>query len=158
QVPVEVGTVTVSYVITLVGGCLFGYTATRLGIVLLTAVRELRRAELSVAVAMPYVVFIVAEQMPDVSGVLAVGLSGLTLNMLGPARLRPEDWDYIATVWDQLAFWAGTLLFTFAALLVPRLLGDMTLLEAGLIVVVIVAALVARAIMIWGVLPLLAAV
>jgi monovalent cation:H+ antiporter, CPA1 family len=157
QVPVTVGNVALGFVVSLAGGAVFGYVATRLGMLLLIAVREFRLAEMSITVAMPYVIFIVAEQLTDVSGVIAVVFSGLTLNMLGPARLRPEDWDYITTVWDQLAFWAGTLLFTLAALLVPRLLGDMTLVEAGLIVVVIVAALVARAIVLWGVLPLLAA-
>ena len=157
QVPVQAGSVAVDFVVTLVGGVLFGYVATRLGMVLLAAVRGFRLAEMSITLAMPYVIFIVGEEMTEVSGVIAVVFSGLTLNMLGPARLRPEDWSFVNDVWDQLAFWAGTLLFTFAALLVPRLLGDITLVEVGLIAVVIVAALVARAIMIWGVLPVLTA-
>lgn len=157
QVPVQAGPVAVDFVITLVGGVLFGYVATRLGMLLLAAARGFRLAEMSITVAMPYVIFIVGEEMTDVSGVIAVVFSGLTLNMLGPARLRPDDWDFINDVWDQLAFWAGTLLFIFAALLVPRLLGDISFVEIGLLGVVIVAALAARAIMIWGVLPLLTA-
>lgn len=157
QVPVQGGSVAVDFVVTLVGGVLFGYFATRLGMLLLAMVRGFRLAEMSITLAMPYVIFIVGEEMTDVSGVIAVVFSGLTLNMLGPARLRLEDWSFVNDVWDQLAFWAGTLLFIFAALLVPRLLGDITFIEVGLIAVVIVAALLARAIMIWGVLPVLTA-
>jgi monovalent cation:H+ antiporter, CPA1 family len=155
----NVGTLAVvgGFVVTLIGGCVFGYLAARIGVMLLGLVREFRMAEMSISLAIPYVIYILAEQVIGVSGVIAVVFSSLTLNLMGPARLRPEDWDYLVATWDQLAFWAGTLIFTLAALLVPRLLGEVTLLEVGLIAVVVVAALVARAIVLFGILPLLSA-
>lgn len=153
----EIGTLEVvgRFVLTLTGGCLWGYVATRVGLFLLGLVREYRLAEMSISLAIPYVIYILAEQVIGVSGVIAVVFGGLTLNLMGPARLRPEDWDYMASTWDQLAFWAGTLIFTLAALLVPRLLGGVTLLEVGLIAVVVAAALAARAVVLFGILPLL---
>jgi monovalent cation:H+ antiporter, CPA1 family len=154
---VDPGAAALDFLVTLLGGCAFGYLATRVGVVLLHAVREFRMAEMSITLALPYLIYIVAEQVLGVSGVIAVVFAGLTLNMIGPARLRPEDWDYLTVTWDQLAYWAGTLIFTLAALLVPRLLGDVTWVEIGLIGVVIVAALVARAVVLFGVLPLLTA-
>jgi CPA1 family monovalent cation:H+ antiporter len=157
QVPVGVGEVVLSFLVALIGGGIFGHVATRIGILLLVAVRDYRMASMSISLAMPYVIFITAEQIVGVSGVIAVVFAGLTLNLIGPARLRPEDWDYMTVTWDQLAFWAGTLIFTLAAILVPRLLGGVTLVEVGLIGVVIIAALVARAIVLFGVLPLLSA-
>jgi monovalent cation:H+ antiporter, CPA1 family len=150
------GEVVAGFLFTLAGGGLFGYAGTRIGILLLSAVRDYRMAGMSVTLAMPYIIFIAAEQIFGVSGVIAVVVSGLTLSLIGPARLRPEDWDYLVILWDQLAFWAGTLVFTLAAIIIPRLLDGMTLAEVGLIGVVIVAALAARAIVVFGVLPLLA--
>ncbi|TNC66571.1 cation:proton antiporter [Rubellimicrobium roseum] len=155
QTQVGVLAVIGNFLLTLAGGCAFGYLATRAGLFLLGIVREYRLAEMSISLAIPYVIYILAEQIIGVSGVIAVVFGGLTLNLMGPARLRPEDWDYLTATWDQLAFWAGTLVFTLAALLVPRLLGEVTLLEIGLIAVVVVAALAARAIVLFGVLPLL---
>jgi len=153
----EFGTLAVlgSFLLTLIGGCAFGYLATRVGVFLLGLVREFRLAEMSISLAIPYAIYILAEQAIGVSGVIAVVFGGLTLNLMGPARLRPEDWDYLTATWDQLAFWAGTLIFTLAAILVPRLLSEVTLLEIGLIAVVVVAALAARAAVLFGILPLL---
>ncbi len=157
QQPMAPDTVFAGFIVTLAGGGLFGYVATRIGILLLAAVREYRMASMSISLAMPYIIYIGAEQIVGVSGVIAVVTAGLTLNLVGPARLRPENWDYLVVTWDQLAFWAGTLIFTLAAILVPRLLRDLTLTEVALIGVVIVAALLARAIVLFGVLPILAA-
>jgi CPA1 family monovalent cation:H+ antiporter len=157
EAPIEAGDAVAQFLVTLLGGCLFGYLATRVGIVLLGTVREHRLASMSISLAIPYVIFIVAEQVLAVSGVIAVVFAGLTLNLLGPSRLRPEHWDYLRATWDQLAFWAGTLVFILAAILVPRLLGGLTWTEAGLILVVVVAALVARAMVLFGILPLLTA-
>lgn len=157
DVPIGASDVIMQFMVTMIGGCLFGYLATRFGIVLLGMVREYRMPSMSVSLAMPYIIFIVAEQIVGVSGVIAVVFAGLTLNLIGPSRLRPEHWDYLTATWDQLAFWASTLVFTLAAILVPRLLGGMTWIEFGLIGVVILAALIARAIVLFGVLPLLTA-
>ena len=139
----------------LLGGIGFGYVATRGALVLLSLVRVDRMASMSISLATPYVIFIIAEQVLGVSGVIAVVFAGLTLNLLGPSRLPPENWNYLTASWEQLAFWAGTLIFTLAAILVPRILGGLTLVEVSLIAVVIIAALAARAVVLFGVLPLL---
>ncbi len=153
--PVGLLDVAGDFAVTLLGGCAFGYVATRLGLRLLDAVEDSRMGQMSVTLALPYLVFIVAEQGLGVSGVIAVVFSGLTLNFLGPARIPPENWSYLTATWDQLAYWSGTLIFVLAAVLVPRLLGDVTWPELGLIFVVILAAFAARAIVVFGVLPLL---
>ncbi len=153
--PIGPGDILSAFLFNLAGGVAFGYLATRIGVYLLTVVREDRMASMSVSIAIPYVIFIAAEQGLGVSGVIAVVFSGLTLNLMGPSRLPPEDWDYLTSTWEQLAFWASTLIFILAAILVPRLLDGITLVEISLLGVVIVAALVARAVVLFGVLPLL---
>ena len=106
---------------------------------------------------MPYVTYLVADQAFGVSGVIAVVMAGMTLNYLGPGRMSPTNWTNLREVWDVLAHWAGALIFLLAALLVPRLLGDVRLYDLFLIGVVVVAATAARLFMLYIVLPLLTA-
>jgi len=58
-------------------------------------------------------------------------------------------------VWDLLAHWAGALIFILAALLIPRLLENVRIGDFALIGVVILAAFAARAVILFGILPLL---
>ena len=58
-------------------------------------------------------------------------------------------------VWDLLAHWAGAMIFILAALLIPRLLELVKARDFGLILVVIAAAMAARALVLFGLLPLL---
>jgi CPA1 family monovalent cation:H+ antiporter len=108
-------------------------------------------------VALPYLAFIVAEQVVGASGVIAVVAAGLTLNLVGPGRLPPEAWADLRYVWDILAHWAGAFIFILAALLIPRILEGVRPSDFLLILVVIVAALAARVVILFGLLPLLTA-
>jgi monovalent cation:H+ antiporter, CPA1 family len=94
-------------------------------------------------VALPYVTYLVADQLLGASGVIAVVMAGMTLNFWGRGGCR-RNWAYLREVWDVLAHWAGALIFLLAALLVPRLLGDVHWRDLFLIGVVIVAAMAAR--------------
>jgi CPA1 family monovalent cation:H+ antiporter len=60
--------------------------------------------------------------------------------------------------WGQLGFWANSLIFLLAAMLVPEILRDTTWAEVGLILALYVAALVARLVVVGGLLPLLTAI
>jgi CPA1 family monovalent cation:H+ antiporter len=50
--------------------------------------------------------------------------AGLTLSALGASRITPENWSFLSELWEQIAFWARSLIFVLAAILVPRLLAD----------------------------------
>ena len=67
---------------------------------------------------------------------IAVVAAGLTLNLVGPGRLAPASWANLREVWGLLAHWAGALIFILAALLIPRLLGELRLGDLGLVGVV----------------------
>ena len=54
----------------------------------------------------------------------------------------------------MLAHWAGALIFILAALLIPRLLEEVRLADFTLVGVVILAAIAARAVILFGLLPL----
>ncbi|MBK5926408.1 sodium:proton antiporter [Rhodobaculum claviforme] len=136
-------------------GALVGYGFARAAVVVLEWLGGWRLAQVSLSVALPYVTYIASEQLLGVSGVLAVVAAGATLNFIGPGRLAPANWTYLRDTWELLAHWAGSLIFVLAALLVPRLLDTIDWSDVALVGVVVVAATVARAITLFGVLPLL---
>src|SRR5262249_29489813 len=69
--------------------------------------------------------------------------------------ITPSTWDVLVETWEQLGFWANSLIFLMAALLVPELLGVVGPRDALLLAVLIGATLVARAIVVYGLLPTL---
>lgn len=139
----------------LLGGAALGYGGGRAAAWLIGSVPDFRPAKVSISFALPYLVYITCEQMLGVSGVIGVVIAGITLNLLGPSRASPDGWSYLSEVWEQVAFWASSLVFVLAAILVPRLMADLTWFDLGLILVVTVAALLARVIVLFGILPLL---
>lgn len=137
------------------GGLGIGWVLGRVCLSVLSWLGRFALAQISLSVALPYVTYLVADQVFGVSGVVAVVMAGMTLNYLGPGRLSPTNWTNLREVWDVLAHWAGALIFLLAALLVPRLLGDVRLYDLFLILVVVVAATSARLFMLYVILPLL---
>ncbi|WP_170326477.1 cation:proton antiporter [Ruegeria arenilitoris] len=139
----------------IVGGVLTGWLMARMAVWLMAFVDRWEMAQISISVALPYLAYIVAEQSVGASGVIAVVAAGLALNLTGPGRLSPVAWTNLQEVWDLLAHWAGALIFILAALLIPRLLEGAQPSDFGLLAVVVLAATVARAAVLFGLLPLL---
>ena len=139
----------------IIGGVLTGWIVARVMIRFMGLFWRYELAQQSLSVALPYLAYILAEQTIGASGVIAVVAAGLTLNIVGPGRLPPEAWTNMREVWELLAHWAGALIFILAALLIPRMLEEFRLSDAGLVLVVVLSAIVARAVILWGVLPLL---
>lgn len=142
----------------LLGGALAGWIAAHIAVFAMSLMPRFERAQISVSIALPYLAYIGAEQVVGASGVIAVVAAGLTLNLIGPGRLPPVAWSNLREVWDLLAHWAGALIFILAALLIPRLLEGARLSDFLLVAVVIAAAIAARVVILFGLLPLLARV
>jgi len=143
---------------TFFGGVALGAVSARIYAALVTLLDGARTAEVSLTLALPYIVFILGDQVLDVSGVVAVVVAGLSVSVSGRARLSPENWAYLETVWEQIGFLAGSLIFILASILVPKLLGNGVTAEDMLLLgILIVAACGARALVIFAMLPLLSA-
>jgi monovalent cation:H+ antiporter, CPA1 family len=127
------------------GGGVFGYVAGRLLLWCMRHVSGDRLAEGTLTLASAYLSFIVAERLLHVSGVVAVLGAGLTFSALGPSRIAPENWSFLSELWEQIAFWARSLIFLLASILVPSLLADVGLHDIVLLSVLIAAAFGARA-------------
>src|SRR5262249_49541961 len=71
-------------------------------------------------------------------------------------RLLPENWAFLENVWEQIGFLAGSLIFMLASIQVPKLLRNgVTVEDLKLLAVLIVTAFAARALVMFGLLPLL---
>ncbi|MCE6959719.1 cation:proton antiporter [Cereibacter sphaeroides] len=140
----------------LLGGAAVGFIAARLVLAAMAPLPGLPMAQASLMLALPFLAGLVAEKILHVSGVTAVVVAGLTFGTTGPGRLPPASWTKIRDTWDLLAHWAGALIFVLAALMIPRFLAGASLSDAALVLAVAVAALAARALMLFLVLPALA--
>ena len=136
-------------------GAAFGALAGRVLLQLIPWARDDRLAEATLTVAFAYLSFIVAERFFHVSGVVAVLSAGLIVSAFGRARITPENWSFLTNLWAQIAFWAHSLVFLLASMLVPRLLVDMEWRDLALVAVLIVAAFVARLLELFLLLPVL---
>ncbi len=140
-----------------VGGAAIGWLVARVLIWLIRVIATHPLSQVSLSVAIPYVAYVLAERAIGASGVIAVVVAGMTLNLMGPARIPPVAWGYLREVWDLLAHWAGALVFVLAALLIPQLLGAAKPGDLLLLGVVIAAAVAARVAILFGVMPILTA-
>jgi monovalent cation:H+ antiporter, CPA1 family len=137
------------------GGIVLGFVGGRAFGALLPVLGGSRLAEVTLSLALPYLVYLTGEELMGVSGVVAVVSAGLTFSGVGRARLNPDNWAYLEKVWDQTGFWAGSLIFISASILAPKLMADFHLRDLWLLLVVIVAALLCRGLVLFGMLPIL---
>ena len=143
------------FLVSFFGGAALGVLAGRALLQLIPWTRDDRLAEATLTVALPYLVFIAAEHVLHVSGVVAVLCAGLTVSASGRSRITPYNWSFITDLWAQIAFWAHSLVFVLASILVPKLLLDMQFHDVVLIAALIVAVFAARLLVLFLLLPLL---
>lgn len=132
----------------------FGFAAT----LLVPQLKDNRLAELTLSVGGAYLAYIVPEQYLHASGVVSVVVFALTFGAIGRLRIAPENWHHLHDTWRTLGFWANSLIFVLAAMLAPKTLATMTFADLKLLAVLIAAALFARAMVIFGLMPLISGV
>ncbi|SMH62378.1 cation:proton antiporter [Azospirillum agricola] len=137
------------------GGVVTGYLCGRVVCTLVEPMRDQPMAEITMTVALAYLSYVLAEHYVGASGVVAVVTSALVIASVGRTRISHATWGAMEHVWRQLGFWANSLIFLLTALLVPRLLSQAGWAEVGLVLVVTVAAFAARALVLFGLLPIL---
>ena len=141
-----------SFVKVFVGGIIVGYVLARLVCFFIGAIRDLPLVEITLTVCLSYLAFVVAEHYLHVSGVMAVLTAALVLGSVGRTAISPVAWHALTDIWEQLGFWANSLIFVLVGLIVPKLLVGMGLAELGYLVVLIVVGFGVRLIIIYGVL------
>jgi monovalent cation:H+ antiporter, CPA1 family len=145
----------IHFAVSFCGGLLLGFVGGRLFGALVPLLGGAKFAEVTLALALPYIVYLTGEEVFDVSGVVAVVGAGLTAGAVARARLKPDNWHYLQEAWEQIGFWANSLIFIMASLLVPRLLATVSIRDVWLLALVIASAFAARVAVLFGVLPIL---
>src|SRR5262245_31805975 len=138
-----------------IGGLVFGSLMARLAMVLLPRLGESDAAIASVTVSLAYVCFVVADVYLHVSGVVAVVIAGLTVAAYGPTHLHPRRWTALRQIWAQLEFWANCLIFVLASMVAAGVLVRISSLYLTALVAVTLGAMLARALVVFGMLPVL---
>ena len=151
----SIGSGLLEFLVSFFGGGLFGVIAGRGLLMAIPWMREDRLAEATLTLALAYGVFVVSERFIHVSGVAAVLAAALAVSATGRSRIAPENWTFLTELWDQIAFWARSLVFVLASILVPKLLGTVAWHDLLLLGVLICAAFAARLLVLFVLMPLL---
>ncbi len=154
-VELSAGRVFSSFVLSFVGGAVVGFLMARAASSLFFWLRGWPTAEITLTVALAYLAFYISEHYLGVSGVVATVIAGLVVGSTGRTRMSPTTFEQLSGSWAQFGFWANSLIFVFAAMLIPRMMTEITWMEMLLILLVFVVTLAARAVMVFGVVPIL---
>ena len=158
----EIATLTqgiTQFLTSFIGGVLVGGAVGYFARYLMAAVKENVLILAMVTTVLTYGVFLLAEETVEVSGVIAVVSAGLVAGWYKSNRLQPESQEYLSEFWEYSAFLANSLIF----LLVGLTISESPLFEQvsqtvsllATLSLTIVAILLARALVVFGLIPLL---
>ncbi|MCH7486543.1 MAG: cation:proton antiporter [Proteobacteria bacterium] len=134
-----------------VGGAVVGWLAALIFGTVLGRVESDTFIETSLTTILAYMSFFIAEELLHVSGVMATVAAGLTMGSWGRAKISGSVADYIEHFWEYIAGLCNALIFLMVGLRVElAALYD----SLHILVWVIAAMLLARAVVIFGLVPL----
>ena len=139
----------------ILAGGVVGWVGGRLGLAVMARLSRFDLAQISVSLAVPFLVHLAATRGLEASGVVAVVVAGAVFNLAGPRRIAPQAWAALREVWDLVGHWAGAFVFILAALLIPRLFAGADWRDAGYVAAALGAMLAARGLILFGMLPAL---
>jgi CPA1 family monovalent cation:H+ antiporter len=139
------------FVVVFGGGVVVGWLAGLCAGMVLGRVRSDSFIEISLTTILAYFSFLLAEELFQVSGVMATVAAGVTLGGWGRTKISPSVTEYLENFWSYMAQIANALIFLLVGLRV-----DLNALAASfdLLIWVLAAMLISRAVVIFGLLPL----
>jgi len=142
-----------SFLTVFVGGALLGFVMGQIVLLVLAEVEDLPLVENTLTLALAYLSFITAEHYLHVSGVMAVVVSALLIGARGRTVFSKAGWELLESLWGQLGFWANSLIFVLAGMVVPVILLSASFDLMLPAFVLIASAAVARFLILFGLLP-----
>ncbi|WP_159078987.1 cation:proton antiporter [Orrella marina] len=149
----NLGHLLTNFLTLLLGGAAAGYVIGRIACSAFSLLRGWPTAEISLSVATAYIAYIVPEHYLGVSGVVSTVVAGLVISTVGRTRMTSSTFYAMSESWHQLGFWASSLIFLFAAMMIPRLLADVTWDNVFVVLTMMLAALLARIVTVFGLMP-----
>ncbi|HUF51635.1 MAG TPA: cation:proton antiporter [Longimicrobiales bacterium] len=148
-----VWTGSVAFATNFLGGLAFGFVVGHLIGKVIEIIENDDLVEILLTTTVAYLSFLFAELLFQVSGVMAVVGTGLVLGGSGLTKYSPPTLEYLERFWEYLAFIANSLIFLLIGVYVTSELNMMRGL-LGPITFAIIVAVVARAVSIFGLFPL----
>lgn len=143
----------VGFLVSAIGGAVVGFGMGMATTSLFRILSGWPRAEITLTIALAYLSYFISEHYLHLSGVVACVASGLVIGAARRTRFTQETSEQLEGAWGQIGFWANSLIFLLAAMFVPRFVSNMTWGDIGLVVLLFLATLVARAATVFGLLP-----
>ncbi|NKC15164.1 MAG: sodium:proton antiporter [Gammaproteobacteria bacterium] len=129
-----------------------------LALVFVRIIRDLQKMPMvgrTLTISLAYLSFVVGEHYLHVSGVMAVVTAALVMGSRGRTVVAPHDWHNLHNMWEQLGFWANSIIFILVGLSVPKIMAGFGDREMSWLICLLIAAFAARAVIIFGLMPLL---
>lgn len=145
----------IDFLVDFVGGAVVGVVLAWLTLLVLPRLGGDTTAESTITLALAYLSYVLGSAYLDVSGVVAVVAAALTIAAYGPFRTTRHNWRALVETWSQIEFWASSLIFVLAAMLAARLVAELGVVDVLTIVTLVLAALLGRAVVLYGLLPTL---
>ncbi len=142
---------TIEFFSVFLGGLVVGVALGLLIGLILGKVREDNYIEITLTTILAYASFLLAEEVLHVSGVMATVAAGLTLGGWGRMKVSPAIRTYVDHFWEYMAFVATALIFLMVGMKVEL---DALLNTSDILVWVLLAMLVSRALVVYGLIPL----
>ena len=141
----------VKFFIVFAGGISVGVLAALVTGFILSKVDDNPLIELSLIIILAYMSFFILEHFFHVSGVLATASAGIIMGGWGRSKISPSVHKLLAEVWEYLAYLANAFIFLLLGLQIniPSLSKSLHIL-----VWVIPAMLLARAVIVYGLIPI----
>jgi CPA1 family monovalent cation:H+ antiporter len=141
----------IEFFVVFLGGVLVGWFLAILAGQTLGNIESDPAIEITLTTILAYFSFIIAEHAFHVSGIMAVVAAGLTIGSWGKSKISPSIEEFMEHFWEYLAYLANALIF----LMVGMQMNLETLWNSiDLIGIVVVAMLISRAVVVFGLTPL----
>ncbi len=140
------------------GGIIVGLVLSFLFVSIIRKLNKMPLVERSLTISLAYLAFIIGEHYLHVSGVMAVVTAALVMASRGRTVIAPHDWHSLHEMWEQLGFWANSIIFILVGLAVPGIMAGFGERELTWLAVLLLAAFGARAVIIFGLMPYLSRV
>ncbi|MBT6273017.1 MAG: cyclic nucleotide-binding domain-containing protein, partial [Chromatiales bacterium] len=138
-----------------VGGIVVGVILALIFVRIIRSVSKTPMVGRTLTISLAYFAFIIGEHYLHVSGVMAVVSAALVMGSRGRTVVAPNEWHNLHDMWEQLGFWANSIIFLLVGLAVPKILAGFGERETIWLLVVLAAAFGARAAIIFGLMPML---
>ncbi|UYN97414.1 MAG: cation:proton antiporter [Enhydrobacter sp.] len=143
------------FVYEFIGGIVFGVLIARAAVFILPRLGHSNAAIASVTVSLAYLSYLIADHYLQVSGVVAVVMAALTIAAYGPTHLHPRQWTALQQIWHQLEFWSNCLIFVLASMVAATVLPRVGWFHVWGMCAVAAGAMLARTLVVFGMLPVL---